>query len=162
MIHLVLDDLRCPAGVGFDARLHLGGLILHLDCLISLTLTGASEKRQATFLGVVCAVLFDDLGIEHHSVCRSSSALVEKSDNALTNTYHISCHTNTAFSVRDKSIEQVLCNLQIFFCCDLRRPCKEYRIMHKFFYHITSPDRIKLLIPRQIRQFPHHTYQYSF
>ena len=63
MIHLVLNDLRRPAGKVFRARLHLQGLILHLDSLISLAFTGAAEKRQTAFLGVVRAVLFDDLGI---------------------------------------------------------------------------------------------------
>ena len=45
MIHLMPNDLRRPAGEVFCARLHFGGLILHLDGLIALTLTGTSEKR---------------------------------------------------------------------------------------------------------------------
>ena len=68
MIHLVLNDLSRPAGEIFRTRLHLGGLILHLDGLIALTLTGATEKRQTAFLGVVRAVLPHDLGIEHHGI----------------------------------------------------------------------------------------------
>lgn len=44
MIHLVLNDLRRPAGVGFYARLHLQGLVLHLDVLITLTLAWAAEE----------------------------------------------------------------------------------------------------------------------
>ena len=86
MIHLMLNDLRRPAGEVFRARLHFQGLILHLDSLIALTLTGAAKKRQTAFLGVVRAVLFDDFRIEHHGICRSSSALIEKRDDALTNT----------------------------------------------------------------------------
>ena len=35
MIHLVLNDLRRPAGVGFQPCLHIHGLILHLDSFIS-------------------------------------------------------------------------------------------------------------------------------
>ena len=96
----MLNNLRSPAGEVFRARLHVQGLILHLDGLIALTLTGAAEKRQTAFLGIVGAVLLDDLGIEHHSVCRSSSALIKKGDNALSDTYHIGCHTDTTFSVR--------------------------------------------------------------
>ena len=68
MIHLVLNDLRRPAGEVFRTRLHFQGLILHLDGLIALALTGAAEERQTAFLGVVRAVLLDDLGIEHHGI----------------------------------------------------------------------------------------------
>ena len=39
MIHLMLNNLRRPAGEVFRARLHFQGLILHLDALITLTLT---------------------------------------------------------------------------------------------------------------------------
>ena len=94
MIHLMLNDLSRPAGEVFRARLHVQGLILHLDGLIALALTGAAEKRQTAFLGVVRAVLLDDFGIKHHGVCRSSSALIEKSDNALKLSYHIRRHPN--------------------------------------------------------------------
>ena len=83
MIHLMLNDLRRPAGEVLCSRLHFQGLILHLDSFIALTLTGVAEKRQTAFLGVVRAILLDDLGIEHHRVCRSSSALVEKGNDAL-------------------------------------------------------------------------------
>ena len=96
-----------------------GCLILHLDGLIALALTGAAEKRQTAFLGIVRFVLLDDLGIEHHCICRGSSTLVEKSDDALTHTDHIRRHTDTAFSVRHQRIKQVLGDLQIFFGCDL-------------------------------------------
>ena len=63
--------------------------IPRLDCLISLTLPLATKKRQTPFLGIISAVLFDDFGIEHHRVCRCSSALVEKCDDAFAHTYHI-------------------------------------------------------------------------
>ena len=138
MIHLMLNDLRSPAGEVFRARLHFQGLILHLDSLITLTLTRATEERQTALFGIVRAVLFDNLGVEHHRVCRSSSALVKKGDDALTHAYHVRCHTDTTFSVCHQRIKQVLRDLQIFFCCDLRLPCKEYRIVHKFFNHISS------------------------
>ena len=139
MIHFMLNDLRCPAGEVFRACLHVQGLILHLDGLISLALTGSTEKRQTAFLGVIRAILLDNLGIEHHRVCRSSSAIVEKSDNTLAHTDHIRRHADTAFPVRHQCIKQVLCDLQIFFCCDLRLSCKEYRIVHQFFNHIFTP-----------------------
>ena len=137
MINFMLNDLRRPAGEVFCARLHLQGLILHLDGLIALTLTGAAEKRQTAFLGVIRAILLDDFGVKHHRICRSSSTLIEKGDDAFANTNHISRHANTAFSVRHQRIKQVLCDLQILFCCDLRLPCEEDGVVHKFFNHIT-------------------------
>ena len=139
MIHLVLNDLRRPAGKVFRARFHIQGLILHLDGLISLALTGAAKKRQTTFLGIVCAVPFDDFGVEHHGICRSSSALIKKCDDALAYTDHIRCHADTAFLVRQQRIQQVLSDLQIFFRCDLRLSCEKDGIVHQFFNHIFTP-----------------------
>ena len=111
MIHLMLNDLRRPAGEVLRARLHFQGLILHLDSLITLTLTWTAEKRQTAFLGVIRAVLLDDLGVEHHGVCRSSSALVEKGDDSFGYANHIRRHANTVFSVRHQRIKQVLRDL---------------------------------------------------
>ena len=130
MIHLMLNDLRGPAGVGLDAGLKFQGLILDLDGFIAFTRTWAAEKRQAAFLGVVRAILLDNFGIEHHRVCRSSSALVKKGDDALTHANHIRCHADTTFSVCHQRIKQVLCDLKIFFRCDFRLSCEEYRIVH--------------------------------
>ena len=47
MIHLMLNDLRRPTGEVFRSCLHVQGLILHLDGLISLALARAAAKRQA-------------------------------------------------------------------------------------------------------------------
>ena len=138
MIHFMLNDLRRPAGEVFRASLHIQGLILHLDGLITLAFTRVAEKRQAAFLGVVRAVLLDDLRIEHYGVGGNSSALIKKRNNTLTHTDHIRRHADTAFSVRHQRVKQVLCDLQIFFCCDLRLPCKEDRIVHQFFYHFLT------------------------
>ena len=68
MIHLVLNDLRRPAGIGFHSCLHIHGLVLHLDGFIPFALAGTSEKRQTAFFGVIRIILFDDFGIEHHGV----------------------------------------------------------------------------------------------
>ena len=132
----MLNDLRCPAGKVFSACLHLQGLVLHLDGLIALALTGAAKKRQTSFLGVVRAVLLDDFGIEHHGVCRNSSTLIKKSNDALAHANHIRCHSDTAFSMRHQRIKQILCDLQILFCSNLRLPCQEDGIVHQFFNHI--------------------------
>ena len=85
-----------------------------------------------------CLSLLDDLGIEHHDIRGSSSALVEKSNDAFAHTNHIRRHAYTAFPVRHQRVKQVLCDLQIFFRCDLRLPCQKYRIVHKFFNHFLS------------------------
>ena len=130
MIHFMLNDLRRPACEVFRACLHLQGLILNLDGLIAFAFSWAAEKRQTAFLGVVRTVLLDDLGIEHHRIGRSSSALIEKRDNALAHTNHIRRHADTAFSMRHQRIKQVLRDLQIFFCCDLRLPCEEDGVVH--------------------------------
>ena len=135
MIHLMLNDLSRPAGEIFRVRLHIQGLILHFDGLIALAVTGAAEERQTALFGIVRTVLLDDLGIEHYGICRSSSAFIKKGDDALAHADHICRHSDTAFLVRHQRIQQVLCDLQIFFCYDLRLSCKEYRIVHKFFYH---------------------------
>jgi len=120
MIHFMLNDLCRPAGEVFRACLHFQGLIPHFDGLVALALPGTAEKRKAGFLCVVRAVLLDDLGIEHHRVGRNSSALVEKGDDALAYADHIRRHADTAFSVRYQRVKQVLRDLQIFFCRDLR------------------------------------------
>ena len=55
MINFMLNDLSGPAGEVFRTCLHIQGLILHLDGLISLALTGAAKKRQTTFFGFIYA-----------------------------------------------------------------------------------------------------------
>ena len=140
MVYFMLNNLCRPACEVFRARLHIQGLILHLDGLISLALTGGAEKRQTAFLGVVYAVLLDDFGIEHYCICRSSSALIKKGDDALAHADHIRCHADATFSVRHQRIKQVLCDMQISFCCDLRLSCKEDGIVHQFFNHFCSPS----------------------
>ena len=82
MIHLMLNDLRRPAGVGFQPCLHCDSLILHFDGFIPLALAGTSEKRQTALFGVIRTILLNDFGIEHHGVYRSSSAFIEKRNNA--------------------------------------------------------------------------------
>ena len=108
MIHLMLNDLRRPAGEVFRACLHFQSLILHLDSLISLALTGTAEKRQTTFLGIVHSVLLDNFGIEHYRICGSSSTLIEKYDDALAHANHFRRHTNASFSMRYECIKQVV------------------------------------------------------
>ena len=110
MIHLMLNDLRCPAGVGLDAGLQFQSLIFNLDGFISFTRARVAKERQAAFLGIVHTVFFDNLGVEHHRICRSSSTLVEERYDTLANTDHIRRHTDTAFPVRHQRIKQILCN----------------------------------------------------
>ena len=102
MINLMLHDLCRSVGEVFRACLYFQGLILHLDGLIALARAGVAEKLQTSFLGVVRAVLLTDFGIEHHCVCRSSSVLVEKCDNALTPPHLPFSNTQLHFS-REKA-----------------------------------------------------------
>ena len=96
MIDFMLDDLCGPAVTGLDAVLHLHSLVLNLDRFIAFTRTRITEKRQSSLLGVIRTILFNDFEIEHHRVCRNSSALVEKSDNMFSHTNHIRYHADTA------------------------------------------------------------------
>ena len=96
MVYFVLNNLCSPAGVGLDAVLQLHGLILDLDGSIALARARTTEKRQSSLLGVIRTVFFNNLGVEHHSVCRSSSALVKEGDDALLHTDHIRYHADTA------------------------------------------------------------------
>ena len=100
MINLMLNDLCRPTGEGFCARLHFHSLILHLDGLIALAFAWTAEKRKASFLGVIRNLLLDDLGIEHHGICRSSSTFIEKGDDALSHTDYICRYADITFSMR--------------------------------------------------------------
>ena len=102
----MLNNLRRPTGEVFRVHLPVQGLILHLDGFISLTLTWAAEKRQTAFLGIVRTILLDDLGVEHHGIRGSPSALVEKGDDALAHTNHIRRHANAGFLVRHQRVKQ--------------------------------------------------------
>ena len=139
MIHFMLNNLRSPTCEVLCVSFHLKGLKLYFNCFISLAFAWTAEKRQTAFFSIISAILLDNLGIEHHRVCRSSSALVKKGDNALAHTDHISCHADTTFSMCHQRIKQILCDLQIFFRCDLRLPCKGDGIVYKFFNHRLNP-----------------------
>ena len=61
MVDLVLDDLRHEAGIGFESRLKLLVLLLHLDCSIPFSLSSSSntivviEHREIGFRFLVKA-----------------------------------------------------------------------------------------------------------
>ncbi len=111
MIDLMLNVLCRPAGVGLGACLHLGGLILHLDALVSLALARASEKRQATFLGFINAVTPHDLRVEHDGVCWYSSAFIKERDNTLANADHVRRHADAGLLVCNQRFQQVASDL---------------------------------------------------
>ena len=149
MVYLVLNDLSRPAEVDLGMGFHIRRLIFYLDGLISLTFSRAAKKGQAAFLGVVCAALFDDLGVEHNGVRWHGAAFVKKGDNAFTNTDHICRHTDTAFSVSHKSFKQITGNLHILLCCSLGSSSEKERIVHKLFYHINQPFLINVILAVQ-------------
>ena len=108
MVDLVLNNLCRPAGEVLRARLHVQGLILNFDGLIALTLTGAAEQREASFFGIVGLILFKDDRIHHHCVGRGSSALVQESDDAFSDSYHIRSHTDTGLSMSRQGLKEVI------------------------------------------------------
>ena len=57
MINLLLNDLQYPAGEVFHMYSTLQGLIVHLNGLITFTLTMITEKQQTAFRGVTHAIL---------------------------------------------------------------------------------------------------------
>ena len=67
MVDLVLDDLGCPAGEGFQSLLKLFILPTHLDGLPPLGRTDTG-KGKASLLRVVWTGLFHDLRVEHDHV----------------------------------------------------------------------------------------------
>ena len=146
MIHLMLNDLRRPACVSFDSRLHIGGLILHLNRFITLAPARAAEKRQASFLRVICTISFDNLRVEHYGICRLPSAFVKKCNNAFFHADHVRRHADTGFLVRHQRIKQVLRDLQIVFCCNFRFPRKKNRVVHEFFNHPYHSLYIRYLV----------------
>ena len=75
VVDLVLDDLRHPAGEGFEPCLELLVLPLHLNGLETLRAPRTGEG-QAALLGLIHPRMFDDDGIEHDHVF----ALVVKGD----------------------------------------------------------------------------------
>ena len=95
--------------------------------------TQQNALGQVAVLGVVRAVFLDDLGIEHDRIRGDSSTFVETGNDALTHADHICYHADTAFSMYHQRIRQILCDLQIFFCCYLRLPCKGDGIALVFF-----------------------------
>ena len=119
MINLMLNYLCSPIAEVFGVDFHFKRLELNFDSFIPLALTRAAEKRQTAFFGFIYARLRDNLRIKHHRISRSSSALVKKGDDALAYANHIRSHADTAFSMRHQRIKQVLCDLPIFFRCDL-------------------------------------------
>ena len=115
MVDFVLNNLCRPTLVVLGASLHIQGLILDLDGLIAFALTGATEQRETSLFGIVRLILFEDDRVEHYGICRSSSAFVQECDDALSNTYHICCHTNTGLSVSHQGLKEVVGNTDIQF-----------------------------------------------
>ena len=63
MVDFVLDNLCGPAGEGFQSRLELFVLVLHLDGLPAARFARAGQ-RQTALLGLIAAGLLDDLRVD--------------------------------------------------------------------------------------------------
>ena len=103
MVDLVLDDLRRPAGEGFQPGLEFFILPLDLDGLKPFRFPDAGEG-EAALLGLIRPGLPDDDGIEHHHV----RPLVVKGDDALANADHVGRHAHAAVLVGGQGVQQVL------------------------------------------------------
>ena len=108
MVDLVLDDLRRPAGEGFQPGLEFFVLPLDLDGLEPLRFPDAGEG-EAALLGLIRPGLPDDDGIEHHHV----RPRVVKGDDALIHADHVGRHAHAARLVGDQSVQQVPGRVQV-------------------------------------------------
>ena len=108
MVDLMLDNLCGPAGEGFQSRLELFVLVLHLDGLPAARFARAGQ-RQTALLGLIAAGLLDDLRVEHHHI----RSLVIERDDALVHADHVRRHADTAVLVRFERFQQVGCGLDI-------------------------------------------------
>ena len=113
MVHLVLDDLGCPALVIFDPGLEIRGLPADLDLLIALTLPGTAQQRQAALLRFVGALSLEDLRIQHGGV---GGPILEYND-ILRHTDHVCRHAHAALLVMEQGIQQVTGRFQVVLRC---------------------------------------------
>lgn len=114
MVDFMLNNLRSLTSKGFDAGFEFVSLQLHSNRLIAFAFAGASEQGKTTFFCIIRSCFFDNLRIEHNHIC----SFIIKHNNPLADTDHIRRHANTTILMRYKRIEQVLCDLQIFFVAD--------------------------------------------
>ena len=133
MVDFMLDNLCGPAAEGLDARLHLGGLPLHLHRLVALALARAAEQRQTPLLGFVRAVRPQNLGVEHRHI----RTVVVKHDDALFHANHIRRHADATVLMRGQRIEQA-------FTCD---ELGEFANNNDFSF-VISPEKVLSGLPR--------------
>ena len=144
MVDLVLDDLRREAGIGFDSRLKLLVLVLHLDRAVAFGFARAGQGQAALFR-LVSAGALDDLRVEHHR----RAAVVVEDDDPLGHADHVGRHAHAAVPVRYQRVPQVLRDRQIHH----RRRCgllrKEDRVFHNGSDHGAplKADRISRCCP---------------
>ena len=142
MIHFMLNDLSRPTAEVFRACLHLQGLILYLDGLISLAFAGTAEQRQTPLFGIVRLILFQDDRVEHHGVRGLPSAFIKKGDDAFPNSDHICCHSNARLPVSHQGLKEIIGNGDMIFRRILGFTREEYRVVHKFSNHRSHPQMI--------------------
>jgi len=104
VIHLVLNDLRCPTGKSLDAGLELLILPLNGDLFVPLAAALASQQRKAALLCLIWIRPLGDLGVEHGHV----AAVVLKADDALAHPDHVRSHPDAAVLVGDQGVQQIL------------------------------------------------------
>ncbi len=103
MADLALDDPCRPAGEGLEAGLKAVILVLDLDGLLPLGLSGAREGQTA-LLRLIGGGLFYDLRVEQDP----AGALVIKEDDPLGDPNHIGGHDHALVPVGGQGVQQVL------------------------------------------------------
>ena len=109
VVHLMLDDLGGPAGVGLQPGLEVQILIADLDLLEAFGFPGAAQQGQTALLGFVFPGGGNDLRIQHQGEILS----VGKDDDPFGHTDHIGGHADTGGPVGGDGVQQILGNGQV-------------------------------------------------
>ena len=136
MVNLMLDDLGCPAGVGFQTGLQLFILVPYLDGTVPFCLSDALQGETA-LLGLIRIRALDNFGIEHEHI---ASRIVEDDDSHGL-AYHVRGHADAALPVGRQCVQQIPGDRQI-----LRRgfsgfPPEKNRVLDDGLNHASSSNR---------------------
>lgn len=123
VIHLVLDDLRGPAGERGMTLAHTAVLICHLDAPVPQRAALALE-RQAPLGGVERAIGGGDARVEHRGD-PAAQLLIHEHDDRLGLADHVRRHADAAAAVGLQRVAQVVGDGQVVGGRRLGRSAKE-------------------------------------
>ena len=106
----MLNDLRRPAGEGFDAGLHGPVLPAHPDGAVPLRFPHAVQRKTA-FFRFVAFFPGQDLRVEH----LRPAAAVLKDDDPFRHADHVGGHAHTAVCIGLQRIHQIIGSADIRF-----------------------------------------------